>query len=138
MKVKELRIWPEFRTIEQIRNWRYRQFDQSSYLPMTMITYLRLSEAGHSEFNFANSFNESVSRTVTQRGVTYTLDTNLLICPYTTYPINGKCYLNPVSNSIGAFIPIHNATSGSLSWLFTAKYSTLMNQTYFDTLDVKF
>ena len=62
-----------------------------------MLAYLRLNEGGYKEINFANHFNKSVPKEVKSDGVIYMSDSDLVICPISTYIINGKCYLNPVS-----------------------------------------
>ena len=104
--VKEVRVWPYKRAYSDIQDWRYRQIDPKSFASSyKLLAYLRLTEGGYSEYNFASAANSSVASTVTSNAITYASNQEIIICPQQTYYMNNLCYLNPVKLAVPAVFP---------------------------------
>lgn len=80
--MKEVRVWPFKRSYLDIQEFRYRQINPNSLSGNNrLLAYLRLTEAGYHEYDFANAANALVPAHTKDQDINYTPDSGVTVCP---------------------------------------------------------
>ena len=153
MPIKEVRVWSEFRSDEQLEKFRYKKLDptRDQTNPGSLEAYLTLSENSYQFVNLAALAKDSTPRGVGARGFGYQSGETPIqagefqdpqvwrhvVCPVGTIHGSGACFTRPIKEAVVAVLATMNEATNELEWTLTPEFTPFIGASVWDELEVQ-
>jgi len=150
MPIKEVRVWSEFRSDEQLEKFRYKKLDptRDQGNPGSLEAYLTLAENSYQFINLAALAKDSTPSAVGARGFGYESGETAeyeesgvaqvwrhVVCPVGTVHASGACFTRPIKEAVAAVLA--TTIAGELEWTLTPEFTPFIDESVWDGVEVR-